>query len=122
MHWILLVGSHILVFWYIPITGNMQLYGQPQCDQQLKEKYGCKNFHDNTYLQVFYILLCIYFSLSAHQLKYGFTIMRKPSSVMQYNDDPLALLGAQVYMGIPFATEIRCLLDFTFNKTSLDVF
>jgi hypothetical protein len=48
--------------------------------------------------------------------------MRKPSSVLQYNGDALALVGAQVYMGIPYATEIRCLLDFTFNKTALDIF
>jgi hypothetical protein len=26
------------------------------------------------------------------------------------------------YMAIPFAMEIRCVLDFTFSKTSLDVF
>jgi hypothetical protein len=60
--------------------------------------------------------------LSSLQLKYGFTIMKKASSVLQYNDNALALIGAQVFMGIPFATEIRCLLDFTFAKTSLDIF
>lgn len=48
--------------------------------------------------------------------------MKKASSVLQYHEDPLALLGAQVYAAIPFAIEIRCLLDFTFSKTSLDIF
>jgi piezo-type mechanosensitive ion channel component 1/2 len=27
-----------------------------------------------------------------------------------------------VYQAIPFAVELRCLLDFTFSKTSLDIF
>lgn len=34
----------------------------------------------------------------------------------------LGYIGAQVYMNIPFAAELRCLFDFTFTKTSLDVF
>ena len=29
---------------------------------------------------------------------------------------------AQIYMMIPFAAELRCLCDFTFTKTSLDIF
>jgi len=32
------------------------------------------------------------------------------------------MIIAQVYNFIPFVIEIRCLLDFTFSKTSLDVF
>ena len=48
--------------------------------------------------------------------------MKKPSSVLQYDDSPLALIGSKIYAGIPFATEIRCLLDYTFSKTSLDNF
>jgi hypothetical protein len=27
MHWIILISSHIFVFWYIPISGNYLLYG-----------------------------------------------------------------------------------------------
>ena len=40
---------------------------------------------------------------------------------MQYNTIP-GMIGAQVFMAIPFAIEVRCLLDFTFSKTALDVF
>lgn len=122
LHWFILISSHLFVFWYIPITGNMQLYGNTECDPEQKEQYGCKDFHDNHSLRTFYIIICIVLMLSSLQLKYGFTIMKKASSVLQYHDNPLALIGAQVFMGIPFATEIRCLLDFTFAKTSLDVF
>jgi piezo-type mechanosensitive ion channel component 1/2 len=48
--------------------------------------------------------------------------MKKPSSVLQYNDSYLALAGANIFGALPFVVEIRCLLDFTFSKTSLDIF
>jgi len=40
---------------------------------------------------------------------------------MQYYND-LGMILAQVYMLLPFICEIRCLLDFIFSKTSLDIF
>ena len=27
LHWLMLIGGHIYVFWFIPITGNYELYG-----------------------------------------------------------------------------------------------
>lgn len=52
MHWFVLIMLHIIVFWYVPITGNLQLYGTPECDVNDLEKYryGCRNFHANPYL------------------------------------------------------------------------
>lgn len=121
LHWVLLVASHLFVFWYVPLHGNYALYGQPQCDLSQEARYGCKDFRRNGYLRVLYLLLCLYLALSALQLRYGFPIMKKPSSVMQYYGD-LPNLGALVYGAIPFAIEVRCVLDFTLSKTALDVF
>lgn len=121
LHWVLLVASHLFVFWYVPLHGNYVLYDQPQCDLSQEKRYGCKDFRRNGYLRVFYLLLCLYLALSALQLRYGFPIMKKPSSVMQYYGD-LPNLGALVYAAIPFAIEVRCVLDFTMSKTALDVF
>ena len=73
-------------------------------------------------MRYFYFLLCIYFTLSALQIRYGFPIMKKPSSVLQYDDNIPALIGANIYSAIPFAIELRCILDFTLSKTSLDNF
>lgn len=122
MHWVLLLGGHIFVFWYIPIAGNQKLYGTSTCTDAEQATYGCKNFHKNGWLQIFYLILCIYFMLSALQIRYGFPIMKKPSSVLQFNDNILALVGANIYGALPFIVEIRCLLDFTFSKTALDIF
>ena len=88
---------------------------------ELKEYYGCKNFHNNPALKGLYLFLCMYMCLSAIQLSYGFPIMRKPSSVLNYDND-LAKIGSDVFAMIPFLVELRCLIDFTFHKTSLDMF
>jgi len=121
LHWFILIGAHVYIFWFIPIHGNYQLYGEPQCNLQKKEFYGCMNFHQNPYLRLLYLLILFYLILSSMQLSYGFPIMKKASSVLQYYTD-LAKLGADIYISIPFAVELRCLLDFTMSKTSLDIF
>lgn len=125
MHISILIFVHLFVFWFIPIQGNMQLYGSPNCDHGDVADYGCKDFHANGFLQGFYVLAILYLLLSALQLKYGFPIMKKPSSVMQYNntsENPVPLILANVYYAIPFMVELRCLIDFTLSKTSLDIF
>lgn len=93
----LLLIFHLYVFWFVPITGNLRLYGTPDCDHTKEIYYGCKNFHQNPFLRVFYIVLCGYLFLSAMQIKYGLPIMKKPSSVLQYNDNMFAYLMANVY-------------------------
>jgi len=34
LHIFILVFSHFLIFWYLPITGNMTLYNTPLCDEE----------------------------------------------------------------------------------------
>jgi hypothetical protein len=121
MHWFILVSAHLFIFWYIPIHGNYKLYGQPNCDLEQRDYYGCKNFHENIYLRIFYILVVLYLTVSSLQLAYGFPIHKIPSSVMQYYGD-LPNVGSLIFSAIPFACELRCVLDFTFSKTALDVF
>lgn len=84
LHWVTLIGGHLYIFWAIPIYGNYMLYNQPQCNEELKHIYGCKNFTNNPNLRILYLLLCIYYTLSAQQLAYGFPTLRKPSSVLTY--------------------------------------
>jgi hypothetical protein len=84
LHMFILVFSHILIFWYLPISGNITLYNSPMCDEDKYKYYGCRNFHKNVFLRVYYILFLIYLTISAAQLRKGFPIVKKPSSVMQY--------------------------------------
>ena len=47
--------------------------------------------------------------------------MKKPSSVMQY-DHFIPKIIAACYLACPFALECRCILDYTFGQTSLDLY
>jgi hypothetical protein len=108
------------------MVGNIELYGTtdgPKCNDEDRDKfkYGCKNFHSMWYSQFFYILICWYLYTSAKQMRKGLPTFKIASSLMstyEWYDNPKMI----VYMMIPFAAELRCLCDFTFTKTSLDVF
>ena len=77
MHMLILVGLHIFCFWFIPIYGNFKLYGTSMCPPDGKTNkyipgkkftklpYGCKNFHKDIYLRIFYVIMCFYLLLSA---------------------------------------------------------
>jgi hypothetical protein len=117
----MLIFSHFYCFWLIPIKANYELYGTAACNQEQKQYYGCYQFKENPYLRILYILFVLYLIVSSFQLSYGFPILKKASSVFYFYND-LGMIIAQVYNFIPFVIEIRCLLDFTFSKTSLDVF
>lgn len=97
IHWIILIVVHIYCFWFIPIKGNMQLYGTAACDEEQEKYYRCYNFKKNSGIRTLYILFVLYLIASSFQLSYGFPILKKPSSVMQYYND-FGLICAQVYM------------------------
>jgi hypothetical protein len=65
LHMFILVFSHFLIFWYLPITGNITLYNTPLCDMEKYQYYGCRNFHKNVFLRVYYILFLVYLYISA---------------------------------------------------------
>jgi hypothetical protein len=72
LHWIILIFVHIFVFWYIPISGNLTLYETPECPPgEASQLYGCKSFHKNPYLRLFYFFFVMYLLLSALQIKHG---------------------------------------------------
>ena len=119
---ILLVLIHVYVFWIVPILGNTALYGSPDCKKSDSKYYGCKDFHQNSTLKVLYVFLCTYLFFSALQIRFGLPLMKKPSSVLQYDDNLAAYALSLVYIGLPFILEIRCLIDFSFAQTSLDIF
>lgn len=120
LHWIMLIGAHIFVFWYIPITGNLTLFDNPKCPEK-HTQYICRSFHENPYLRLFYVILIGYLMLSGLQIKYGMPIQKIASSVCVYYNE-LGYFASLGYCAIPFAMEVRCVLDFTFAKTALDVF
>jgi hypothetical protein len=114
---------HFDLFWFLPISGNILLYDSPSClnkyDMIMSDP--CMDYHSNKYFTMFYWCWILYFMMSARQLRHGLPISKVASSVTTRMDE-IGMLGAQIYVAIPFAIEIRCLLDFAFSKTALDNF
>lgn len=64
MHWLVLIGVHLVIFWYFPLNANYALYESPVCTKDAI--YGCKSFSENIYLRIFYIIYCYYLLNSAY--------------------------------------------------------
>ena len=117
---------HLFIFWYMPIQANITLYGEPNCGDT--PIHGCKDFRVNESLKTFYLWYLLFFYLSARQISQGLPSFRRGSSTMYYeggerDDTEEDIFNAlhQVFINFPLAVEMRCLLDFTFTKTSIDL-
>jgi len=63
----------------------------------------------------------IYFFLSGIQVKYGYKKFKKINSFM-VKRDMFGYIFVLVFIAIPFLYEIKCIMDWTFLKTSLQLF
>lgn len=63
----------------------------------------------------------IYFFLSGLQVKYGYKKFKKINSFMVKRDS-LRSIFLSIFVAIPFLYEIKCIMDWTFTKTSLQLF
>jgi len=67
------------------------------------------------------MIFCIYFTLSALQIKYGQPELKRGSFAIQ-SYAKINYYIFKVYLGIPFIFELRSIVDWTFTGTSMDVF
>mmetsp|Transcript_4982 Transcript_4982/g.3610 ORF Transcript_4982/g.3610 Transcript_4982/m.3610 type:complete len:208 (+) Transcript_4982:725-1348(+) len=81
----------------------------------------CNEFRYNWSLIVFYLLYCCYWLISALQMKFGIAEMKK-GNFMMWSYSPINKLVYQIYMYTPFLLESKTFADWTFTRTSLDVF
>jgi len=63
----------------------------------------------------------IYFLLSGLQVKYGYKKFKKINSFMAKRKGPNYYFML-IFIAIPFLYEIKCIMDWTFLKTSLQIF
>jgi hypothetical protein len=81
----------------------------------------CNEFGKNWALVLFYIIYCFYFILSGLQIRYGLPEMRK-GNFMMHDYNRVNSYSFRGFMAIPFLFELKTFADWTFTKTSLDVF
>lgn len=121
LHYILLIGVHLLVFWYYPLKGNFDKNNNNLYCDDLLDHATCNNFQINRSLQMFYILFLIYFIYAGIQQREGLPKFRKGSFKIMHKYTYTNRVAFQIYRGMPFLFELRTLLDWSFTKTSLDI-
>ena len=119
LHLFIILFSHIFIFWYFPITGNINLQNSFFCE--LKDSSLCNEFSNNSYLIVFYLLYAFYMLFSALQIKFGMFDMRKKSLLMR-GDNIVYFSAFNIHRAIPFLYELKLLIDWTVTATALDFF
>ena len=103
VHWALAIVVHILIFWYFPINGGY-------------------DFQENVFVQIFYILYLLQMIFASQQIRYGLPSFTKVSFPLMRHVSSVSSGLFKVYRGAPFLFEIRTILDWTFTKTSLNLF
>lgn len=121
LHYILLIGVHLLVFWYYPLQGNFDKNNQNLYCEDPRDSEKCNNFQINLALQMFYILFLAYFIFAGVQQREGLPKFRKGSFKIMHKYTFTNRVAFQIYRGMPFLFELRTLLDWSFTKTSLDI-
>ena len=115
---IIVFFGHIFIFFFMPMTGNLNLNNNIYCSS---EDDVCNDFLNNKTLIFFYILYLLYFVFSGLQVKYGFYDMKR-ISVLKAKNNNIAGYIYNTYKAIPFLYEIKLGIDWTFTSTCLDIF
>ena len=102
---------HIFIYFYLPRTTYSN-------QQALNQKIN--RISENYYTLIFYILYLFYFLFSGLQIKYGMTDIKKVSSLMKASN-MIYSMTYKCYIQIPFLFELKNFIDWTFTKTSLDL-
>ena len=121
LHGALVIIVHFVIFWYFPMNGNYDRYGDLACTN-LQDKKKCNNFENNIYLQVFYALYLCYLIVASQQIRFGLPSFTKVSFPLMRKVSKPYSVAFKVYRGVPFLFELRTLMDWTFTKTALDLF
>ena len=130
LHMAITILSHLFIFFYCPMIGNINLYGYVYCEipkesvdenDEDYESHECNDFRYNYTLIICYILYVIYLISSGLQVKYGFYDMKR-KSMLKSGDKSLNGIIYNSYKAIPFLYEIKIAIDWTFTKTCLDLF
>ena len=127
---ILVFSTHIFLFFYCPIKGNMNAFNIIYCPERdekpeetdyINSKKECNDFLNNNALIIFYLLYIAYFVCSGLQIKYGFYDIKR-KSVLKSGKSWINGSIYNTFKAIPFIYEIKLAIDWTFTKTALDFF
>ena len=118
LHWFLTLLSHAFIFFYIPMSGNYNIYNTTHCLKNISAA-ECNDFQKNKATIFFYIFYVFYLIYSAMQVKYGFYDIRRKSIFK--NIESLNGFVFYAYKLIPFYYPIKNVIDWTLIPTSFNI-
>ncbi|XP_047198071.1 piezo-type mechanosensitive ion channel component 2 [Hippoglossus stenolepis] len=98
---LLVFGIHFWMFFILPGVTN-------------------KRFSENTVAQMWYFVKCIYFGLSAYQIRCGYPT-RVLGNFLTKSHNYVNLFLFQGFRLVPFLTELRAVMDWVWTDTSLSL-
>ena len=119
LHMILVIFSHLFIFFFITMTGNYNIHNAVYCIRE-QDTDECNDFLDNKTIVFFYLIFLVYHIFSALQIKYGYYDLKRKSIFKNINS--LQGLLFEIYKLIPFYYQIKNVVDWTFTPTSLNLF
>ena len=119
LHIILVVFSHLFIFFYITMFGNYNIHNAYYCIKE-QDTDECNDFSDNKTIVIYYLIFLVYHIFSGLQIKYGYYDLKRKSIFKNINS--IQGLLFEVYKLIPFYYQIKNVVDWTFTPTSLDLF
>lgn len=94
---------------------------QSSCTIDSENQHYCNRVNTNPSLVVFYLIFCVYLTVQAIQIREGLPELKKGGFMIgSYGTVSKTIFYVWYY--IPFLFELRTIIDWTFNKTALDVF
>ena len=119
LHMILVIFSHLFIFFFITMTGNYNIHNAVYCIRE-QDTDECNDFLENKTIVFFYLIFLVYHIFSALQIKYGYYDLKRKSIFKNINS--LQGLLFEIYKLIPFYYQIKNVVDWTFTPTSLNLF
>ena len=116
---VITIVVHITAFFFLPMYGNMKLNGNVYCTKE--DKDSCNDFISNIWIIMFYLLNLLYIFVSSLQIKHGYLDMI-PKSLLKTGESSIHSGIHTGYKAIPFLYELKLAIDWTFSRTSLDIF
>lgn len=119
LHVFITIFSHLFIFFYLPIIGNLNLNSVVYCP--IGSTAPCNDISHNPYLIIFYFLYIFYLFFSALQVRFGLHDIKKKSLFMR-KDTLFYSVLFKCYKYCPFIYELKLVIDWTCTPTALDIF
>jgi len=111
MQYVSVVGFSLIMMWWFPtnmeMSVNLEAWHSP--------------FTQSSSLQFFFVLKCLYWFVSALQIRDGYPLVSGDRFLMRHYN-MYSNWAHMAYRIIPFLYELRTILDWTFIPTTLDFF